>query len=1104
MDTQDIIKSRKITSKEFIYALALNTAIGLSLFLAFCLIRPLAKRIYASRTYFVNELKRAPVLKRGLFSWIIPTLKITDKDILKLTNLDSYMILRTIRFQMIFFAIASVITLSSLLPINLKNSSSTDDLSNLSASPLERGSPLLWAHFSVYIVSIFIILFFLYRESFLFIKLRQEYLIDPEYTSSSKAHTIMVCGLDGELANESKLKSIFSALPGKIKKVTINRDASELEKIIKKRDKAVQNLEVALTKYIILCKMHHQKFFAQKHLSRLHSLKNYSIFPKKNSIEPTSPPNRIRQSSGNVTVVDHNTDSIQLTAPPLPTMSIRAPKNTSNNNKTLENIKSLCSKVKVNKIQHFSEKLLKYNKLIKDFRLNKLSTLEKKSSGFVTFSNQISAHLAIQSLIYHKQISISPKFIDTDPTNVMWNNLNLKPYDRKIRKTISIIITIFIVIAWSSITVFIISFVNSDAFLNFLGVTDSLTSFLNKIKGYLAPLLIALLVSLLPIFLRFLVDLEGTVRKSDIETSVCIRYFMFLAFTVFILPTFASSFNLLWDNFAKLYQNPSSILSDMNNIILHSNSFFINYVMLRAFSSTALHLLQLPSLFIRSIQPWIFAISPRQRYMAEIPTKYDWSGMVPQHMLIFLIGTTYSALAPLINIFCFLYYLFNYLIYHYHFLYTFDDDDFSLGGTTYRVALQQIFSSLYMIESIWLIMMIVNTGLNKNSIIRLVLSIIIIVLTVAFERHVWKTFDPLFKFLPLSLAPDTSKEENKALLNTNTFEANSEFSDDFELVEKIASNYSIYQSQNKVTNANMFSSLSKKLKLDTHLSAFKPTNPFRALSSKKSRLNKESIQSTSSGDNISKPGSEINKLDKRSDYISSDHLNNPIARNIDTFHISIGDREDSINMEMDNINNTNSPPIVNIIRNSCEPLVNNYSINQEESINYDPWIQDKTRNSEHSHSNEIVNIPNDSSIKQPDNHIPSTSLQIITNDPLNTNNDLSNSSLAGTSKNAAEIDPQSATIIPRIAEENICDRPISPIHNLFKKTFIHPALMANSYSAVWVPEDPTGLSSDAINLVNSIGEGYFNILMEGAFINKRNRVVIDFDFDFGKYNLDSL
>ncbi|OMJ18677.1 hypothetical protein AYI70_g5217, partial [Smittium culicis] len=119
-------------------------------------------------------------------------------------------------------------------------------------------------------------------------------------------------------------------------------------------------------------------------------------------------------------------------------------------------------------------------------------------------------------------------------------------------------------------------------------------------------------------------------------------------------------------------------------------------------------------------------------------------------------------------------------------------------------------------------------------------------------------------------------------------------------------------------------------------------------------------------------------------------------------------------------------------------------------------------------------------------------------------NDFSNSALASTSNNAHKNYPQTSSKISHISEENPCDRPISPIHNLFKKTFIHPALMANSFSAVWVPEDPTGLSSGAINLVNSIGEGYFSILMEGAFINKRNRVVIDFDFDFGKYNLDSL
>ncbi|OLY81360.1 hypothetical protein AYI68_g4536 [Smittium mucronatum] len=436
---------------------------------------------------------------------------------------------------MIFFAIASVVTLSLILPFNIRGSTNTTDLSRFSAANIDRGSNFLWAHFSFYIISLLIIMYFLYRESTLFIKLRLKYLLDPEYKSTTKAHTIMVCGLKSELTDEKTLKNVFSALPGK-------------------------------------------NFYAQKHSNKVLNLKRYILRERSiNDTENDIPALDLETSNSETSNSNNskkNTNSVQLSPPSLPTMSkrkisFRYFKRDENNSQ------KFLTTEKFNKIEYYSKKLLKYNKKIKEFRENKLSSLKKKSSGFVTFSDQISAHLAVQSLVYHKPLAATPKFMDTDPANVVWNNLNLSPYDRKIRKTISVVITVFIVIAWSSITILIVGLINSNSFLGFLGLSESTAKFINKIKGFLGPLLIAILVSLLPMFLRFLLVLEGTMRKSDIEIGVMHRFFLFLAFTVFILPTFASSLGALWDNFAQLMvenKEQEEVEEEKRDLLSHDGS----------------------------------------------------------------------------------------------------------------------------------------------------------------------------------------------------------------------------------------------------------------------------------------------------------------------------------------------------------------------------------------------------------------------------------------------------------------------------------------------------------------------------------------------------
>lgn len=71
------------------------------------------------------------------------------------------------------------------------------------------------------------------------------------------------------------------------------------------------------------------------------------------------------------------------------------------------------------------------------------------SSAFITFRKQISAQLAGQALIHHEPYRMSKKYIEVSPSDVIWSNLNLNPYETKVRLVISWGITAALIVFWA-------------------------------------------------------------------------------------------------------------------------------------------------------------------------------------------------------------------------------------------------------------------------------------------------------------------------------------------------------------------------------------------------------------------------------------------------------------------------------------------------------------------------------------------------------------------------------------------------------------------------------------------------------------------------------
>lgn len=70
------------------------------------------------------------------------------------------------------------------------------------------------------------------------------------------------------------------------------------------------------------------------------------------------------------------------------------------------------------------------------------------SSAFIEFNQQIAAHMAAQCVIHSHELQMAPRFLQIAPSDIIWDNMNIKSLERLIRRFISLTLTSAIVIFW--------------------------------------------------------------------------------------------------------------------------------------------------------------------------------------------------------------------------------------------------------------------------------------------------------------------------------------------------------------------------------------------------------------------------------------------------------------------------------------------------------------------------------------------------------------------------------------------------------------------------------------------------------------------------------
>ncbi|KAJ2784536.1 phosphate metabolism protein 7 [Coemansia javaensis] len=613
------------------------------------------------------------------------------------SGLDAYMFLRSVRTMFIMFSAIGVVSSMSILPANILGGGGQGGLNSLSMGNVNPKSNLLWVHMGVFALTIVWSIWCLVGELRIYAHLRMWWLADPENNAGRVgALTVLVPNLPaGLVRDEQRLRTLFDSMfPGGVRAIFVNRDSRELDKTVRRRDSLARKLEAALTAYAVRC----TREWARSGASYA------SPLPPR----PAAPRWRQHQRSGDL-------------------------------------------------FEHYASEIAMCNHFIARSG-RALDAMERRPSALVMFNRQIAAHMAAQCVLDHRPFAMAPVSTNVSAADIIWRNLHIGPWSRRIRGYVSFAASMALIVAWTVVSAFLSGLVQAGSLagLDAFAWLRKRRLLLAVFSGTVPSLVLALLMSVLPRLLKLLLLLEGTVRRSEIELRVLHRYYFFQVWNVYLVTIFSSSMVPIA---AQSVREPGKIVRLVQSQVPQSATNILTYVLLLAFVGAAKEVLQLAPLATRYASAgWsLLARTPRALRSAECPREFDWAAAIPTHSLIFLMGISYSFIAPIINGFVAVYFGLFYLIYRYQFLYVYDTSRWATGGLSFPKAVKQMLVAVYIAEVYMLLMMVASVSKSPSPIARVVVAALLIVLTVGAHLYINDACMPSIHHLPIKRAADIER-----------------------------------------------------------------------------------------------------------------------------------------------------------------------------------------------------------------------------------------------------------------------------------------------------------------------------------------------------------
>ena len=303
-----------------------------------------------------------------------------------------------------------------------------------------------------------------------YVQIRQEYLVSQAHSSTAQACSVLVTGIPPKYLSELSLTRLFNHLPGGVRQVWVNRDLKDMPDLCERRLKACDLLESAETSLLNIAVKRNEK--KQKKAAKAGNKESSSAgdpeAPHKALLEELVP--RQKRPSHRLPLFSWMPFSIPFLGKKVDTIEWAREQVHELTTQLDERREILAQDIARTTAAEAETTVRKHN-----IGAGKLSialpsvpvsiplvgtvpvvdfsdqTYPPANAAFILFNKQLAAHIAAQTLTHGEpyRMSASQKYIEVAPEDVIWENLAMNPYDRRLRSALPWGATIGLILLWS-------------------------------------------------------------------------------------------------------------------------------------------------------------------------------------------------------------------------------------------------------------------------------------------------------------------------------------------------------------------------------------------------------------------------------------------------------------------------------------------------------------------------------------------------------------------------------------------------------------------------------------------------------------------------------
>ncbi|WEW61381.1 hypothetical protein PRK78_006871 [Emydomyces testavorans] len=742
--------------------IVISSALGLSAFLTFCILRPKWRVLYNARRRLRTAASRLPELPDSMFGWIPVLYKITDDEVLASAGLDAFVFLSFYKYAIDFLTVSFFLSVIIILPIHYSytgkygypwdgRNGNHSDVSPSYSSPKSYMTTLgdtekpksdptyLWMYVVFSYVFTGLAIYLLVGQTNKIIRIRQQCL-GSQTTMTDR--TIRLSGIPPEMRSEEKIKDFVENLGiGKVESLTLCRDWSELDNLMEERKWVLQKLEEAWTKYI--------------------------GYQRKKSLQKP----RARESNQAAVLNELDEDETAALLSPgeqEPDSLHKRPK---------AGLWHGLRYKTVDAIDYYEEKLRRLDETIE---VTREKEFPPTPLAFVTMESIAACQMAVQAILDPSPMQFVATLAPA-PADVVWEKTYLSRSKRWMRTWSVTLVIGFLTVFWSILLIPLAYLLNLETLEKVIPQLAEALARHPLIKSLvqtgLPTLILSLLTVSVPYLYSWLANMQGMISHGDVELSVISKNFFFTFFNLFFVFTVfatASNFYGFWENLRDVFKDTTTIAFALARSLETLAPFYVNLIILQGLGLFPFRLLEFGSVALYPFQ-LLGAKTPRDYADLEKPPIFSYGFALPQTILIFIICIVYSVFPSswLVCLFGLIYFFIGRFIYKYQLLYAMDHQQHSTGRA-WPMICSRVIVGLFVFQ-----LAMIGILALRRAITRSVLIVPLLAGTVWFFFFFSRTYDPLMKFIALrSIDRDRAAESDESPTPTSTMSPPSQWDRD--------------------------------------------------------------------------------------------------------------------------------------------------------------------------------------------------------------------------------------------------------------------------------------------------------------------------------------